>query len=177
MVEKGKAMDEQSPEGEKVPAPAVRFLKLEDVLMAEPPSLKSCASNWGGPACLVVTLSTLVALLLPNFVRARAQPGVSCKGNLKNIGTALEMYASDWGGNYPDGLWRLTPNYLRSIPACPDAGYVTYRADFGPDAKLNPDRYEDYYYVECCGENHKSVSVTGNYPAYNGIQGLIERMP
>lgn len=37
--------------------------------------------------------------------------------------------------------------------------------------------YEDYYYVECYGENHTSVSVTGNYPAYNGIHGLVERAP
>ena len=123
-------------------------------------------------------LSLVGAILLPNFIRARAQgSGTACKSNLKNIGTALEMYSSDWSGKYPSSLTVLTPKYLKAFPECPPAGEFTYRARFGPNAPFNPDHYEDYYYVECYGENHTPISITGNYPAYNGIQGLIERMP
>jgi hypothetical protein len=71
----------------------------------------------------------------------------------------------------------LTPKYLKAFPECPPAGKFTYRAHVGPNAAFNPDHYEDYYYVECYGANHTPISITGNYPAYNGIQGLIERAP
>ncbi len=51
----------------------------------------------------------------------------SCKSNLKNIATALEMYASDFGGRYPPGLEQLTVgNYLKLVPTCPSAGKMTY---------------------------------------------------
>jgi hypothetical protein len=125
-----------------------------------------------------VALLTAAIALPPNFIRARAQGRLSgCKSNLKNIGTALEMYSTDWSGKYPTTTAMLTPTYLRDIPECPIAGKKTYRAHFGYAALLNTAGYEDYYYVECYGENHTGLSVTGNYPAYNSIQGLIERGP
>lgn len=114
----------------------------------------------------------------PGF-RDRSQGQLTaCKSNLKNLGTALEMYSTDWEGHYPSSLQAVTPNYLKTIPECPAAGTMTYRAAFGPKAPLNPDNHlEDYYYLECYGQNHSQVGVTGNYPAYNGIEGLIEREP
>jgi type II secretory pathway pseudopilin PulG len=126
----------------------------------------------------VTVLSVLAAILVPNFMRARARGSLTaCKSNLKNIGTALEMYSTDNSGKYPPALSYVVPNYLKTIPECPSAGSVTYRAYFGSSAPLNTGGYEDYYYIECVGGNHTRVSVTGNYPAYNGIQGLIERDP
>ena len=71
----------------------------------------------------------------------------------------------------------LAPNYLKMIPECPRAASVTYKVSLGPGAPMNPEAYEDYFYVECQGGNHTDVSVTGNYPAYNGLQGLVERAP
>lgn len=131
-----------------------------------------------GLLALFTLLMVMGAILVPNFLRARARGSLTaCKSNLKNIGSALEMYSTDWSGKYPTSLNALTPNYLKSIPECPSAGSMTYRVYFGPNARCNPDHYEDYYYVECYGQNHDRVSVTGNYPAYNGIQGLIERAP
>jgi hypothetical protein len=39
------------------------------------------------------------ALLAPNFVRARHRNATTaCKSNLKNIGTAMEMYSTDYDG-------------------------------------------------------------------------------
>lgn len=126
---------------------------------------------------LSITL-VLGAILGPNWIRARARGQLTaCKSNLKNIGTALEMYSTDWSGKYPTSTSLLTPNYLKTIPECPGAGENSYRASFGPSAPYNPEGYEDYYFVECTGENHNAVSVSGNFPAYNGIQGLIERRP
>ncbi len=51
----------------------------------------------------------------------------ACKSNLKNIGTALEMYSSDHGGEYPPSLATLSPEYLKRIPECPLAGQDTAR--------------------------------------------------
>jgi len=63
----------------------------------------------------------------------------ACKSNLKNIATALEMYATDNRGRYPTGLDQLlqppTP-YLKQIPTCPAAGrstYGDYQMTYNPD--------------------------------------------
>ncbi len=120
----------------------------------------------------------LGALLVPNFVRARARsPLGGCKSNLKNIGTAFEMYSTDWGGSYPDRLEQLTPNYLTTIPTCPNAERESYVATFGQQAGYNTEGYKEYYLLSCFGENHTAVSVEGNFPAYDGLRGLYERSP
>lgn len=126
---------------------------------------------------VIAIIAILAAILVPNFIRARAQGQLTaCKSNLKNIGTALEMYSTDWSGKYPTATAAtLTPNYLKTIPQCPAISSNTYVAAFGSGALGNTQSYRDYYIVSCTGENHLAVSVTGDYPAYNGIQGLIER--
>lgn len=86
----------------------------------------------------------------------------------------MEMYSTDFDGKYPTGFSLLTPNYLKTIPECPSAGEVSYRASFGNSA-YNTKGYEDYYFLQCSGTNHGSVSMPANYPQYDGIQGLIER--
>lgn len=127
---------------------------------------------------VIAIIAILAAILVPNFIRARAQGQLTaCKSNLKNIGTALEMYSTDWSGKYPTGTGStlITPNYLKTIPQCPAISSNTYVASFGSGALGNTQSYRDYYIVSCNTGNHLAVSVTGNYPAYNGIQGLIER--
>lgn len=170
------AQDEEAPvDVSRNEAPAVAVSESDPELEKKKKS--------GGPSVLFVlamgaVFLMLAAILVPNFVRARARGSLTaCKSNLKNIGTGLEMYSTDWSGKYPSNLEVLTPKYLKTLPECPAAASMTYRVQFGPGQTFNPDNYEDYYYVECHGSNHGVVSVTGNYPSYNGIQGLIERAP
>ena len=99
----------------------------------------------------------------------------ACKSNLKNIGTALEMYATDYEGKYPKNLDQLKPNYLKTIPQCYAAGEVTYKAEFGPKAPGNSKQFEDYFLLRCDGENHSDVNVAGGYPRFDSEVGLIER--
>jgi hypothetical protein len=132
---------------------------------------------WGMVALGAVAVMGLGALWLMMPRRHTGGQLTACKSNLKNIGTAYEMYSTDFAGKYPPHIGLLTPNYLKTIPECPEAQKVTYKVSMSPGAPMNPEGYEDYYYVECYGANHTSVSVTANYPAYNGIQGLIERAP
>lgn len=108
------------------------------------------------------------AILIPNFIRARAQGQLTaCKSNLKNIGTALEMYATDNAGRFPPRLEALTPNYLKRIPTCPSTARDTYTQ--GYEAASGPDAYT----VVCSGHNHPGVRQPANYPQYTSTQGLI----
>jgi hypothetical protein len=138
-----------------------------------------------GPAyqylyALLLLLALPAVILVPNFRRARGGGHLTaCKSNLKNIGTAMEMYSTDWSGKYPVGggstMTLLTPKYLKVIPECPAAGTSTYRAAFGTDGGYNSPNFDDYYFIQCSGSNHTVVSVPPGYPQYDGISGLIER--
>lgn len=126
---------------------------------------------------LVVGLPLLLAaMLVPNFVRARARGQLTaCKSNLKNIGTALEMYSTDWSGKYPKELSQLTPKYLKTIPTCPSVGRLTYVMQTGDNVGYNTAHFQDYYVIHCDGPNHEAVSVPTDFPQYDGLRGLYER--
>jgi hypothetical protein len=96
----------------------------------------------------------------------------ACKSNLKNLGTALEMYSCDYDGHYPPTMTLLTPNYLRIIPECPSAGKDTYSTSY--QTRISPD-YGHSYATDCQGHNHKDAGLPADYPQYNSVQGLIER--
>ena len=74
---------------------------------------------------VVAIIAILAAILIPNFLRARAQSEVAAtKGNLKNIATALESYFVD-NASYPQpplGATNLLPNYTRALPVDPCSG-------------------------------------------------------
>lgn len=42
--------------------------------------------------------------------------------NIRALATALEFYAKDNGGKFPQELKQLIPNYLKSMPVCPVTG-------------------------------------------------------
>lgn len=68
---------------------------------------------------VVAIIAILAAILIPNFLRARAQSQFAAsKGNLKNLATALESYFVD-RGSYPAALITLSPTYLRAVPNDP----------------------------------------------------------
>ena len=97
----------------------------------------------------------------------------ACKSNLKNMATALELYASDFGGRYPPRLEQLSKgSYLKQIPTCPAAGEMTYT---NYHASQNPDDY----HLACSGDNH-AKAYTGysapsyGYPRYSADTGLLD---
>jgi prepilin-type N-terminal cleavage/methylation domain-containing protein len=118
---------------------------------------------------VIAIIAILAAILVPNFIRARAQGQLTaCKSNLKNIGTACEMYSTDSAGRYPAtgaGFFNLTPNYLKTIPTCASAGTNTYSYF----SASNPDAYTFF----CSGMNHSAAGEPVNYPQYNSTQGLV----
>jgi len=71
---------------------------------------------------VVAIIAILAAILIPNFLRARAQSQLSAaKGNMKNSATALESYFVD-NSSYPTTLGALSPNYIRVVPNDPCVG-------------------------------------------------------
>ncbi len=119
-----------------------------------------------------VTVAAMICFLLsgvlaPNFLRARQQGCLSpCKSNLKNIGTTMEMYSSDYEGRYPPNLAAITPNYMRTLPTCSSAGRMSYRYVY----TTSP----DIYTIWCHGAYHTPMTSI-NLPEYDSIQGLHEK--
>jgi len=130
-------------------------------------------------AGLFVVVPILAAIIVPNFIRARAQGQVTaCKSNLKNIGTALEMWSTDNAGKFPESLNKLAPSYLKRIPTCPSCGDDTYSQGFQSyNAPPKPGQTygDNAYTVVCTGKNHLGVGLSENFPQYTSTQGLISR--
>lgn len=108
----------------------------------------------------------------------------SCQSNMKNIGTALEMYSADHKGHYPKTLKGLSPEYLREIPRCVSNlkpgtfaerhyrnAYGLTMGDYVYTSSTNPDAYTFY----CSGKNHTVFGVGENFPQYNSTTGLISK--
>ena len=115
---------------------------------------------------VIAIIAILAAILVPNFMRARASGQLTaCKSNERNIGTALEMYATDNGGRYAATLAGLSPTYMKAVPQCP-ATQVAY----GFVSQSTPDTYTVY----CTGTNaHQVVSVGTGFPQFSANTGLI----
>jgi len=57
---------------------------------------------------VLAALALLVAMLVPALMKARAKANrISCVSNLKNVGLAFRIFATDNGGAYP---WLLSTN-------------------------------------------------------------------
>ena len=110
----------------------------------------------------------LILLLLTLPVAACRGVLTACKSNLKNIATALEMYATDHKGRYPAHMAQLIPDYLKVIPTCPSAGRDTYSVSYFQR------RQPDCFVVYCCGSNHGKSGMPVNFPVCTP-DGLIDR--
>jgi type II secretion system protein G len=88
---------------------------------------------------VVAIIAILVSILVPNFIRARAQAQTAaCEANLKEIATALELYETD-NDHYPNSGTVNASNtdlapYLKQTPVDPAAGpgaYYTFTVSNG----------------------------------------------
>ena len=124
---------------------------------------------------VIAILSILMMIMIPNMIRSRDQAKLSsCQANLRNIAAALENYATENGGRYPEDLETLCPKedaskrFMKSVPLCPVTGTKeTYIK--GYTMVVTPD---DSYTVCCSGENHAILGIPANYPSQNAASGL-----
>jgi len=125
---------------------------------------------------IVGCIALIAAVVFPNFIRSRdGGTTTACKSNLKNLGTALEMYSTDCNGSYPDGLARLTPRYLRVVPTCATVGRDTYSANYAVSHGAGREKKAEAYTIVCAGHHHGGAGLGPNLPQYNSWQGLVER--
>ena len=131
---------------------------------------------------IILGLEVLLPTVMgPMLLRDRGQSVLArCKDNLKNLGTALEMYATDHGGRYPTSLQRVLPAYLKVLPTCPtvgqsyDCGFQSHHHDsprVGRDSRH--DKAVDRFTIVCAGSQHGGVGQGDNFPQYTSGQGLI----
>jgi len=84
----------------------------------------------------------------------------SQENDLKNIGTALEMYSTDNDGKYPVKLEELTPKYLSIMPKPPEGLEFYYKS------KKNPDAYMIGY------KEKGKATMSFKHPRYDSTTGL-----
>ncbi|MEQ8225785.1 MAG: hypothetical protein ABRQ37_25960, partial [Candidatus Eremiobacterota bacterium] len=125
---------------------------------------------------IIIALIVSHTVFIPALLCSRRSAEWSvCEANLKNLGTALEMYSSDNNGLYPSGLNKLVEksnegSYMKKIPKC----LVIHNYFHG--------KYRDCYeyavsedyknFTIQCNQGHKGASML-QYPQYNHYQGLI----
>lgn len=78
----------------------------------------------------------------------------SCKGNLRNLRVALEMWAQDHGRHYPERLAEVK-TYMQ-VPTCPAAGRDTYSASYRVSGRG--------YTLFCKGHHHRADGLGRDQP-------------
>lgn len=129
---------------------------------------KDSRTRWGCVLSAFLLLAAVLAFIIPNFLRARSVGRFShCQENCRLIGGSLEMYAKRHDGKYPSTLTALTPDYLRTIPACSSSetnrGYI--------DSYQVSSDFRNYTFY-CSGENHKDFGLPKDFPLYDSFDGL-----
>ena len=101
---------------------------------------------------LVALGGVIYVVMQPAIRRAReTSHRAACIGNLQQIGTALQMYASDWNGQFPDSLDPLVLNGTLSVDSlvCPSSGDTVVPGSTFPEqlANLAKGKHQSYVYV------------------------------
>lgn len=127
--------------------------------------------------------AVVASIAIPNHLHTRARGSYGqCQGNIKNLGTAMEMYSTDWSGRLPPSISQLYPNYMKYTPECRANGEGSYKAVFGPGVGYNRKKskgepHQEYFLIWCDGDGHKAVGVAPNFPQYDGFMGILTRPP
>lgn len=145
---------------------------------------------------VIVIIAILAAVLFPNFMRTReASKLTACKSNLKNMSTAIEIYANDFNGLYPGfsnqggattienlgdptspNAHPLISKYINKIMVCPKARSTDYRYII-----TNPSKYWIYCpavsinYGANVNSKHKKGNTEGGL-VLDSIKGILERL-
>lgn len=123
---------------------------------------------------VVAIIAILVGILVPNFMRARAQAQTAaCEANLKEIATALELYQTDHqqypNVTSPTDVTNQEANigsYLRQTPVDPVAPSGTYKYSIA-----NPSSGNATYTIQCPGQHDpNTMTAIGGTSAKSSIQ-------
>lgn len=137
------------------------------------------AAAAGGCLLFVALAIGAVVLLLPRMRNPKFPPipepawdaaaaVTECQGHLKQLGTAMEMWAADHGGTYPTQLSELSPEYVRGLPDCPGTDKMLYALE----QPANPRAYTIY-----CGGFHTDAGLPSGFPSFTSASGLVPTPP
>ena len=118
----------------------------------------------------ITILAILLAIFIPNFVRARMKAYHSgCVQNMHNLQTALESYQVD-NQSYPNALGNLAAGkqYISLIPDCPSIPGTNYVAGY----EVSTDHKA--YTVSCPGVHYLQLQglVRPGFPQISAQRGL-----
>ncbi len=145
-----------------------------------------CEPAGDGIGCnIIITVVFIIisCMIIPNFLKARVSGQIAaCESNIKNIATALELYAEDNKNKYPADLNILVKEkeggpYIKIIPVCPagsgDLFVGVYRQDSSVyEYKIS--RNGNNFTIWCVN-NHMPAGMGRGYPQYSPGEGLIVR--
>jgi prepilin-type N-terminal cleavage/methylation domain-containing protein len=84
---------------------------------------------------VVLIIGILIAIALPNFMRARENARLrACVSNMKQIQAAIEQWAMENKKAANDAvptLGDLSPTYIKTWPTCPSGGSYTISGTVG----------------------------------------------
>lgn len=117
---------------------------------------------------VIAIIAILAAILVPNFIRARAQSQLAaCGSNMKNIATAEELYATDNNGAYTATTATLLAPvaYIRTMPNCPSGpGTYIYSVAVAPSANFT---------LSHTAASHTGLAGGAASPVYSASGGLV----
>jgi prepilin-type N-terminal cleavage/methylation domain-containing protein len=97
---------------------------------------------------VVLIIGILIAIALPNFLRARENARTrACVSNMKQIQAAIEQWAMENKKAASDpvpALSDLSPTYIKTWPTCPSGGTYTISGTIG-DYTISCDIHGDLY--------------------------------
>ena len=125
-------------------------------------------------ACIAFLIVTW-AMVIRNPRPVLLSTGTLVRSNLKNLGSALEMYATDHQGAYPSTLKELSPEYLKNVSRTDqeltEKERKFYEKKFGLtlDYGYEVDNRAQVYTITCNGD------ITSYHPhMYTSKEGLVE---
>jgi hypothetical protein len=95
----------------------------------------------------------------------------ACMSHCRSIAKAINKYAEDHNGEYPDKLDQLIPKYLKQIPTCPTVNKDTYSNSY-EYIKFKGNKWFIFY---CEGDNHSAMNLAPNYPRYTADKKMMDR--
>ena len=129
---------------------------------------------------VVAIIAVLASIIMPKMSGARDKGKLSaCKGNLKALAVAIEMYANDNGGSY-GGTWRVvnashflvTSGYSKVVQCPLGNNYWTC----APYAGYNP---AVPYMIWCMSDTSEygtpHAGLSPSFPRYIPNRGLFDR--
>ncbi|MEQ8173211.1 MAG: hypothetical protein ABRQ38_30280, partial [Candidatus Eremiobacterota bacterium] len=97
--------------------------------------------------------------------------------NLKDLATALEMYATDNNGLYPEGFYKLLEEsgkkkpYMSKIPDCTKNNKGYDKNSFTSYEYIVSKYFKNF--TMWCKSDHLDCGIEQGYPQYSPSQGLI----